>query len=174
MNQFTKIGLATLTALATFTPVAKAESNYNDHMVLGDTIRSTGVSLKINPYRCWSKAAFGWYYAARNELVVCQVNKYKANVEARWTEEDLDTLRHEAQHLIQDCLDGQRQGSLDSVYKQPIQLAKEVLGTERIGAILNEYSHVSDHIKVMELEAFSVATMNVPLEQARDIQTYCF
>ena len=174
MNKITTTIVATLTALATFTPVARAESNYGHHMVLGDAIRSTGVSLKINPLRCWSKAAFGWYYAARNEMVICQENKFKVDVEARWTEEDLDTLRHEAQHLIQDCMDGERQGRLGSVYKEPIELAKEVLGTERIGAILNEYSHVSDHIKVMELEAFSVATMNVPLEQARDIQTYCF
>jgi hypothetical protein len=174
MSKITTTIVATLTALATFTPVARAESNYSDHMVLGDAVRSTGISLKINPMRCWSKAAFGWYYAARNEMVICQENKFKVDVEARWTEEDLDTLRHEAQHLIQDCMDGSRQGVLASVYKEPIELAKSVLGTERIGYILREYSHASNHIKVMELEAFSVALMNVPLEQARDIQTYCF
>ena len=174
MNRISRVALATVTALATLTPSVLAQSNYGDHMVLGDAVRSTGISLKINPLRCWSKAAYGWYYAARNEMVICQENKLKVDVEARWTEEDLDTLRHEAQHLIQDCMDGERQGTLGSVYKEPIQLAKEVLGSERIGTILLEYSHVSDHIKVMELEAFSVATMNVPLEQAQDIKRYCF
>ena len=174
MNRITTTVVATLTALATITPVAKAQSNYSHHMMLGDTVRSTGVNLKINPLRCWEKVAYGWYWARNNEMVICQVNKNKVGVEERWTEEDLDTLRHEAQHLVQDCMDGKRQGALDSVYKEPIALAKSVLGTERIGRILEEYSDASDHIKVMELEAFSVALMNKPLEQVEDIQTYCF
>mgnify|MGYP003678977159 FL=1 len=83
-------------------------------------------------------------------------------------------MRHEAQHLIQDCMDSERQGSLDSVYKEPIELAKEILGHEAIGSILEAYDDSSDHIKVMELEAFAVAAMNDPLEQARDIQKFCF
>ena len=95
-------------------------------------------------------------------------------VEANWTEEDLDTVRHEAQHLIQDCMDGSRQGALGSVYKEPIELAKNVLGDKGIRSILEAYSDASNHIKVMELEAFSVATMNEPLEQVKDIRNFCF
>ena len=175
MNKTTTITLSALTALATLAPGALAgQSNYNHHITLGQVVRSTGITFKINPSECWEKGAFGWYWAYRNEFVICQEGKRSVGVEATWSEEDLDTLRHEAQHLIQDCMDGSRQGSLNSVYKEPLELAKEILGHESIGSILEAYSDKSDHIKVMELEAFSVAAMNDPLEQARDIQKFCF
>tara|TARA_R110002012_G_scaffold203005_1_gene372218 strand:- start:546 stop:1070 length:525 start_codon:yes stop_codon:yes gene_type:complete len=174
LNKLTTISISTLTALATLTPGALAASDYNDHVTLGQVVRSTGINFKINPSTCWEKDSYGWYWAARNEMVICQEQKRSVGVEARWTEEDLDTLRHEAQHLIQDCMDGSRQGSLDAVYKEPIELAKDVIGSDGIRSILDAYSDSSDHIKVMELEAFSVAAMNDPLEQARDIQKFCF
>ena len=175
LNKTTTITLSALTALATLTPGALAgQSNYQHHITLGNVVRSTGIAFKINPAGCFERDSFGWYWAAKNEMVICQENKRSVGVETNWTEEDLDTLRHEAQHLIQDCMDGSRQGSLGSVYKEPIELAKEILGHEAIGSILDAYSDSTDHIKVMELEAFSVAAMNDPLEQARDIQKYCF
>ena len=175
MKNITTISISALAAMATLAPGALAgQSNYNHHVTLGNVVRSTGINFKINPASCWDKDSFGWYWAARNEMVICQEGKRSAGVEVRWSEEDLDTLRHEAQHLIQDCMDGSRQGALGSVYKDPIQLAKDVLGTDSIRSILEAYSDSSDHIKVMELEAFSVATMNDPLEQAQDIQKFCF
>jgi hypothetical protein len=172
---FKALALAAVTATSIISaPAAQAKGTYAEHIQLGNAVRSTGVTFKINPSDCWQKNAYGWYWAAKNEMVICQQNKRYQNVEVRWTEEDLDTLRHEAQHLIQDCMDGQRQGSLDAVYKTPIELAKEVLGPKGIRAVLEAYSDASDHIKVMELEAFSVAAMNDPAEQTRDIQNYCF
>jgi len=174
MNKLSTIAISALTALATLAPGAMARSNYPAHITLGNTVRSTGITFKINPVECWSKNSYGWYWAAKNEMVICQENKIKAGVEVRWTEEDLDTLRHEAQHRIQDCMDGSRQGSLGAVYKDPIGLAKDVLGERGIRSVLNAYSDASDHIKVMELEAFSVAAMNKPLEQAQDIRNFCF
>ena len=174
MNKITTTLISALALVATTTGEAMAKSNYNHHITLGQVVRSTGVNFKINPARCWERDSYGWYWAAQNEMVICQENKQQVGVEARWTEEDLDTLRHEAQHLVQDCVDGSRQGALGAVYKDPIQLAKDVLGHGRIGSILDAYSDSSDHIKVMELEAFSVAAMNDPLDQARDIQKYCF
>ena len=112
----------------------------------------------------------------KNELVVCQElrDPCPPGVQVSWTEEDLDTLRHEAHHLVQDCRDTYLNGRLDAVYTDPIGLAKSWLGERRIMGILNAYSDASDHIKVMELEAFSVAAMNDPAEQVRDIQNFCF
>jgi len=175
MNKLSTISLSALTAIATLAPGAMAgQSNYSHHVTLGEAVRSVGLNFKINPSECFEKDVFGWYWAAKNEMVICQEQKRSVGVEANWTEEDLDTLRHEAQHLIQDCMDGERQGSLGSVYKEPIELAKEILGNKQIGSILEAYSDASDHVKVMELEAFSVATMNDPLEQASDIRKFCF
>jgi len=177
MNTFTKTSVATLALLsATVTP-ALAGSNYLDHLGLRGSIRSTGIELKFNPASCDKSTAMGWYWAARNEMVICQENRRRGfgfQHEVTWTEEDLDTLRHEAQHLIQDCMDGSRQGALGAVYKDPIGLAQNVLGDRAIRSILQSYSDSSDHIKVMELEAFSVARLNKPQEQSNDIRKFCF
>ena len=176
MNKLSTLALTALTALATTAPsmAQGVSSDYTNHVHLGQVVRSTGINFKINPAECWSKGAMGWYWAARNEMVVCQENKTTVGYEVRWTEEDLDTLRHEAQHLIQDCMDGSRQGALGAVYKDPIALAKSILGDRGIRYVVDLYSDSSDHIKVMELEAFSVARMNQPLEQAQDIKNFCF
>ena len=177
VNKLSTLALTALTALATTTPsMAQGISahEYHSHVHLGQVVRSTGINFKINPAECWSKGAMGWYWAARNEMVVCQEGKQQVGVETNWTDEDLDTLRHEAQHLIQDCMDGSRQGALGAVYKDPIALAKSILGDRGIRYVVDLYSDSSDHIKVMELEAFSVARMNQPLEQAEDIKNFCF
>ena len=178
MNKLSTISISALTALATVATTAipaLAKSNYSNHVLLGQAVRATGVNYKINPVECWEKpGVFGWYWAYKNQFVVCQENKRAVGVEVNWTEEDLDTVRHEAQHLIQDCMDGERQGALGSVYKEPIELAKQILGDRGIRSILKAYSDASDNTKVMELEAFSVATMNQPLEQVKDIRNFCF
>ncbi len=178
MNTLTKTILSTIAAIATTTPaMANGNQEYSAHITLGQTIRSTGIEFKLNPRECEAKNAMGWYWAAKNEMVICQENHVPAHgfgTEVFWTAEDLDTLRHEAQHLIQDCIDGSRQGRLSAVYKDPIELAQEVLGDRGIRSVLGMYSDASDHIKVMELEAFAVARMNKPLAQSGDIKHYCF
>ena len=175
-----KIQALTLTALTVvstlFSPMAQAKSNYAEHGQLGNAVRATGITLKFNPAECDEKNAMGWYWAARQEMVICQENRrrgFGVQHEVTWTEEDLDTLRHEAQHLIQDCMDGSLNGSLSSVYKEPLDLGVEVLGKDGIFRIMQAYSEASQHIQVMEVEAFSVARMNVPMEQVADIKHYC-
>jgi hypothetical protein len=176
LNKITRSIITAIAAVATvaFPVEAQRKSNYSHHVLLGQAIRSTGIDYKINPKACWEKSASGWYWAYHNEFVVCQENKRYVGVEEVWTEEDLDTVRHEATHLVQDCLDGVRQGALVSVYKDPIDLAKEILGDRGIRGVLGAYSEASDHVKVMELEAFSVASMNDPMDQVRDINKFCF
>ena len=177
MKKVTTAAISALTALATLAPGAMAQgasASYANHVVLGQTVRSTGITFKINPAECWEKNAMGWYWAYHNEMVICQEGKRQAGVEVQWSEEDLDTLRHEAQHLIQDCMDGSRQGALTSVYKDVPALVKNTLSTKAIQSIINAYSDSSDHIIMMELEAFAVAAINDPMEQANDIKKFCF
>ena len=178
MNKITTIALSALTGVATvFTPLdAKAQNVDPAHFALGQAIVSTGVQLKINPKECFASdnTAMGWYWAAKNEMVVCQENATRPNTEVNWTAEDFDTLRHEATHLVQDCMDGVQNGKLGNVYKDPIALAKAIIGESKIKAILKAYSDSTDHIKVMEFEAFSVAEMNDPAEQVKDIKNFCF
>ena len=177
MKNFKAFTLAALTALSTVAvPAAQARNVDAGHMQLAEAVMATGVNLKINPVECNAKDALGWYWAAKNEMVICQENARGGQAETYWTAEDFDTLRHEAQHLIQDCMDGRRQGALTSVYQDPIRLAKETLSQRHIEAIVTSYrkNGASDHIVVMELEAFSAAALNNPTAQASDIKSFCF
>ena len=147
------------------------------HDYLVEAVKSTGVAFKVNPADCFTeenKGTFGWYWAAKNEMVICQETKYQAGVVSYFTGEDLDTIRHEAQHLIQDCMDGELNGKLGSVYTDPIALGKKVLGTDGIEGVRETYDDASDHIQVMEIEAFAVAAMNDPMDQAGDVKNFCF
>ena len=176
MKNFKALTLAALAAATAFVPTTVQAKNVdNAHMELARAIVSTGVQLKVNPVECKVQNAMGWYWAAKNEMVVCQENA-RGTQEVNWTAEDLDTLRHEAQHLIQDCMNGQLDGNLGSVYKDPIALAKNTLSQRHIQAIINSYTEngASEHIVIMELEAFSVAALNDPSEQASDIAKFCF
>ena len=178
MNNFKKVALTALAAISAVVPTAVEAKNVDAaHMDLARAIRSTGVELKVNPKECYSdpdKTLYGWYWAAKNEMVICQENATHLNTETYWTAEDFDTLRHEAQHLIQDCRDGSLNGLLNSVYKEPVLLALDVLGEAKAKSIVEVYGDAPEHVQIMELEAFAVAAMNNPADQANDIQTYCF
>jgi len=175
---FKALALAAATATSIIAaPAVEARGTYAEHGQLGNAIKSTGVVLKFNPMKCNERDSFGWYWSDGNEMVICQENRSRySTAEVQWTEEDLDTLRHEAQHLVQDCMDGSQNGRLGSVYKDPIALAKDVLSQGQIENIVDAYVEqgASEHIVIMELEAFSVAAMNDPMEQVRDINKFCF
>jgi hypothetical protein len=177
MKTITAVGLAALAILSPAKAMARGQSNFQDHVRLAQAAEATGVRVAINVDRCDTEDAYGWYWAAANELVVCQENKIKgSNKEVRWTEEDLDTLRHEAHHLVQDCMArDNRDGLLGSVYQEPVQLGFKVLGRDRAIRIAELYAEngANEHIQIMEIEAFAVAEMNDPTEQIQDIQRYC-
>ena len=173
---FTTLTAPALAALLALAPAAQAINVDPGHMALGRAIASTGINLRINPGVCARRSADGWYWAARNELVVCQDNYTTANVEVEWTANDFDTLRHEAHHLIQDCLDGSRQGSIQTVYVDSPRFVVGTLDQGKIKSIIKSYSDNGATLETVrtELEAFAVAQTNDPTEQVRDINRYCF
>ena len=170
--QKTLTGLAI--AASSVLPVEAMSPGFRDHYNLAVAAESIGVDFILNHPDCFKKTqrAYGWYYGYGKELIVCQQNA-KNSTEVEWTEEDLDTLRHEIHHMVQDCRDNELDGELHAIYKDIPTLSTEVLGYEMIARILDVYSDVSPHSRMMELEAFSVALMNDPQEQLRDIHTYC-
>tara|TARA_B100001063_G_C16735132_1_gene541553 strand:- start:368 stop:844 length:477 start_codon:yes stop_codon:yes gene_type:complete len=158
--------------------MARATStNFRNHITLARNVIAAGVDFKLNPPECDERKVFGWYKGYDKELVVCQENKKPgSSAEVAWTAEDLDTLRHEAHHLVQDCMIGDNHDmALGPVYQEPLAVAKAELTGRTIDWILNTgYADASDWVKLLELEAFAVAAMNQPLEQVKDIQRYCF
>ena len=176
MNIFKTVALTTLTAIVTATPTM-AGSSHQAHVALSKAVQRAGIDVYVNHKNCDEGNCLGMYIPKYNSIVICQENRVKGSRNTvAWTEEDYDTLRHEVHHVVQDCMDSTYNGELDSVYKEPISLAKNTLSTRKINWIIDTYRQhgATDHIVVMELEAFSVAALNDPQEQIQDINRYCF
>ena len=185
---FTQLATTALTGLAAlgFASASYAapqrggieEGSLDAHAVLVQAIERQGVNFVVNHDFCDENPdVMGFYSSQARVLVVCNDQYVKGeNEDPQWTANDLDTLRHEAQHLIQDCMVGGLSDSkLYPVYRDPIGLAYGVLGGERMQGINRLYREngADNETILLEWEAFSVAQMNVPLEQSQDIARFC-
>ena len=179
MNKTLRNSLIAATAIATcaFGTKAEARSSHQAHVDLSKAVQRAGISGYVNHKVCDEGNSLGMYIPAHNSIVICQENRTKGSDSVvAWTEEDYDTLRHEVHHVVQDCMDSTYDGELGSVYKDPIAFGVSTLGkggAARIAALYEE-NGASEHIQVMEIEAFAVAAQNDPAEQISDINRYCF
>lgn len=187
MTLLKAIATTALTSFATFsfasgsyatpTQTVPVEGSHEAHLLLVQTILRHGTSISINPAFCGSpkgKGVMGVYSSRKKLMIICQDQGTPGGPQVAWTPNDLDTLRHEAQHMIQDCRLGTRHdGLLAPVYRSPIGLANATLTPNRIRHINQAYSHFPRFIILLEYEAFSVAQMNVPREQSQDMDAYC-
>lgn len=155
-------------------------AGHDAHVELARAVERTGVSVLVNPEYCKQEEEgskfLGFYAGQYKVIVVCQENGGWDGVEVQWTDEDYDTLRHEVQHRIQDCMvGGNHDHQLSSVYKDPVGFALSILGETKAARIVSLYRQngASDHVVVLELEAFAVADLNNPAEQIQDLQNYC-
>ena len=173
--------LASLAILCTSVP-SLAQSNHTNHQLLIDAVKKTGVTVYVNPNDvCNPKTTgrgkfFGFYSGGDQILVICQEEALERgiyNTQYAWTEEDYDTLRHESHHLAQDCRDNSLNSRLHTVYTKPLAFAGNVLSKNRFNWVVESYADKGDEMVVLELEAFSVAQLNDPLEQIEDIKRYC-
>jgi hypothetical protein len=155
-----------IAALFSVLPLLPAKAATENDIMLANKLKSKGVVVKVNDAECWSedtKGLAGWYASYKKELVICAGDQ--------WDADDSDTLRHEAHHFVQDCFAKDRfDGWLNTVYKEPVHLAFDVLPQKTINMILKGYKE--DDV-FLELEAWSVARMNDYPEQIKDINTYC-
>ena len=176
LSRLTTAAAAVTVAIAGLTPQAKADQLHAD---LANTLIRHGVSIQLNNHSCFDPHnKINGYYQGKNRLIVIcnQHRQYVHQTDAPWTPGDLDTLRHEAQHFIQDCVLGSRHDHiLGPLYKQPVKFALDILGRVRAEEIVKTYqSHgANKQVLVLELEAFAVAALNNPAEQINDINKYC-
>ena len=181
LNQICRTALTGLAALgfasASYaTPVV--EGSAEAHKALLDAIRDNGVRVVLNDKTCDGNEELNGYYSGRRKLlVVCQDDYVAGGPEmVKWTPNDLDTFRHEAQHMIQDCRVGTNHDhQLAPIYNRPTDLALETLGAARTARIREVYREngATDLVVLLEYEAFAIAYKNVPLDQAGDVATYC-
>ncbi len=155
------IALATACA-ATIAPSAQATGLMNQHQSLWNDLERVGVTIRVNdPQACRSRSFNGRYISRQRRLDVCQDN-YAPYTQTQWTANDLDTLRHEAHHVLQDCTGG---NPYDSVLNKFFpdddhrSFVSNSLTPQQINSVINSYRSkgANDHIVALELEAFSVA-----------------
>ena len=171
--------LATLAAALTLLmPIAPAQAQSKaSYERLWQAIRAAGVYIYLNPPECYGASYDGVYRSARQAITICQDNGIGgSNQETDWTTNDLDTLRHEAHHVAQDCISGgAANNSLDAIYVDTYNFARQFFDDTVIRKIVTRYRILgaNDHLAVMEVEAMAVAEMNNPDEQVRTIKKYC-
>ncbi len=165
-------------AVATVLTVAPAQaSTMSAHERLVGTLKDKGITIVLNPPECKLASYAGYYRSASGRMVVCQTHGVDGSYkQTGWTANDLDTLRHEAHHVAQDCIAGRiADNNLGTIYVKPFAFARQFFGTYQINNIVSVYKDrgASDHMTVLEVEAFAVAEMNNPDQQVADLNKYC-
>ncbi len=149
------------------------------HTRLIETLESVGVTVVVNTKEHCLSPALGMYSSWERLLVVCQQRGGDLNRrQGEWTAEDLDTLRHEAHHVLQDCVDGRLfDGNIANYYPNDeyLRLVNRSLSTQQINMIIRNYSQMNANTKVSkyELEAFAVASVHSADTIGNNITTIC-
>ena len=174
MNFIARALTSTLALFASTAPVFATPSYFQDHVDLLETVMDVGVKVYVNSAHCDDGKFYGYYEPmGKGTLVICQTNRIiGVRKETSWTEEDLNTLRHEAHHLVQDCRGGVGRGDNKLVpifgnERGVIAFARPILGDVGLQSVADMYSAWGAPwpVIVTEFEAFAVAEA-VP---ARDI-----
>lgn len=167
MSLFTRLATSALVAITAIGAAATPTLAANDfaaHQDLWNAVSEVGVRTYINPKQCFGgkSAPDGFYVSNGGILAICQDNATKPGEQVDWTDNDLDTLRHEAIHLLQDMIDGRGDNSLPHVISDDGKRSEYVIGVlGRNGAarVIRSYSNrgVKPHQIHNELEAFAFA-----------------
>lgn len=167
---------AAVSALAVSTSVEARTMSAHERLV--NEVLRMGVSITLNPFECNGAGFSGYYRSRMKSMVICQDYGIDGTYEqAKWTANDLDTLRHESHHVAQDCIAGGiANNSLGTIYVKPFHFARQFFGTYQINNIMSVYKNkgASRHDAVLEVEAFAVAEMNNPDQQVSNLRMYCF
>ena len=168
MNKVSQIilgSIVTLSSLVIPVPEAKADT-HEEHRELWSALQEVGIDTRINlAGLCDDGETDGAYFYMRSTLVVCQdnANTFGAK-EVGWTPNDYDTLRHEAHHVVQDCLAGGLADGESALLFNDFDELKEfvhgILTEEQVSGIISNYreSGAPDDVILRELEAFAVAS----------------
>lgn len=173
-----------LIGLFVFANPSPAIANDADgHEQLWNAVQNAGVPIYVNePSRCNGENSGIYLWnpdTKQGVMVICQDNGKEAGVQVAWTANDLDTLRHEAHHVLQDCLEGEIGDSkfgLFFTYPEKFNEFVTTALTERqIKVITLSYRKAgeTDYTIFRELEAFAVARHVSPEIIAKAINKFC-
>ena len=177
-----KLILATLSALSLIPFNSVHASTFKDHVKLWKVLDEIGVTTVVNnPVHCYDSEPQldGIYFPYSGLLVVCQDNRKPGEGQVKWTENDLDTLRHEAQHVIQDCnagslFDGKSLAMFDD--KELIEFIEASSWTkQKVSDLYDQLKGLglTDKEIHMEIEAYVVASGISPNAIAHKLLEFC-
>ena len=180
MKLFSKLSSVLLGGSLLFGPSAVANT-IEDHQVLIDSLENVGVEVVLNDLEfCGDEPIDGAYFPTYSTLLVCQdsVNPISTK-EVEWTANDLDTLRHEAHHVIQDCLKGdigdRESDLLFDEREEFVEFVSNALTDDQIEKIIEGYRErgADEETIIKEVEAFAVASSIGPETIAGAVDNLC-
>lgn len=179
-TKLTAVATAALTAFALTTSAPVKADTFENHRSLWGAIENVGITTYLNPSQVCDGDINGAYISSIRALVVCQDNATPDGPEVTWTANDLDTLRHEAQHLIQDCVDGGiGDNALSPLFGTDEELLEYInnstLTATQIESIIRVYTErgADEDVLRLELEAFVTATDIDASRIANVVSTVC-
>lgn len=134
--------------------LAVSQETASQHNALAAALQANGITLYLDADVCRTKPVAGFYHSQSKSLVLCNGGK------SEMTDDNLDTLRHESIHAMQDCALGvMGDNRLGRVLKPGTveDLAqKHGLSLERIRQIYLSHG-VDEYTITLEYEAFTGA-----------------
>jgi len=165
------IGLSLLTI-----PGVSAETNSN-HDELKRALNDVGVEVFLNDIKLCDGGKSGMYSPDYNAIMICQDDRIEtSDQEVEWSENDYDTLRHESQHVVQDCMEGINNNKMSLFFSNEIEYLEFVvmgLTKSEFFQIVEAYRPLGDDVLLNELEAFVVAKSVKPDTIAKAIRGIC-
>ena len=165
------IGLSLLTI-----PGVSAKMN-SSHDELKRALNDVGVKVILNETDLCDGSKSGMYSPDYNAIIICQDDRIEtSDQEVEWTENDYDTLRHEAQHVVQDCMEGIDNQKMSLFFDDRIEYLEFVvmgLTKSEFFQIVEAYRPLGNDILLNELEAFAVAKGVKPDTIAKAIRGVC-
>ena len=133
-----------------------------NHIKLAEAVMESGVEVSINTKEhCFSleHRFFGSYNPSKRVIAICQENATDWNGEViEFSAEDYDTLRHEAHHLVQDCLDGDIDGRMQPMFTGDDRVKfLSYFSDKKERSVRETYADGGEAMIELEIEAFAVA-----------------
>ena len=119
------------------------------------------------------------YLSAVKALVICQDNAKEPRKQVSWTSNDLDTLRHEVHHMVQDCaafrLGDQALRPVLGSDQNVMRFAINALGERKVQEITKRYAARGTNRRdmLLELEAWAVAPSVSASSIEKSVRHFC-
>lgn len=172
--------VSALTTVSLTASSAHAQNTFDDHEQLFNTLQEAGVTVAINPELHCVGDKDGVYYPYASLLVICQDNLVTYGKQEPWTDNDFDTLRHEAHHVVQDCAaDSLGDGILSTLFPEDELIEFLANSSATLDQLKDLYATLhkqgmSDLKIQQEMEAYVVA-YDVPASSiSNKIREFCF